>query len=70
MLQEQLIFCNTYKQKGDEALGLVVSLWSAIQDQKAEEKKRADLVIMAQQGTLLRLKSMLLLQILWFFISI
>ena len=57
MLHEQLKFCNGYKQNGNEALGSVVSLWTAIQEQKAEEKERADLVIMAQQGTLLRLKS-------------
>lgn len=57
MLQEQYKFCHIYRQKGEEALGSVVSLYSAFQERIKEEKRRAKLVMDAQQGTLLRLKS-------------
>ncbi|EFN83778.1 gamma-tubulin complex component 6 isoform X2 [Harpegnathos saltator] len=55
MLQEQLSSCQEYERKGEAALGLIVSLLSAIQDQKKAERKTAELVIRAQQETLSRI---------------
>ncbi|XP_012218364.1 gamma-tubulin complex component 6 [Linepithema humile] len=55
MLREQLLRCQEYEEKGEEALGPIVSLLSAIQDEKKAEKKTAELVIGAQQETLSRL---------------
>lgn len=55
MLREQLLRCQEYERKGEEALGPIVSLLSAIQDEKKAERETAELVIRAQQETLLRL---------------
>lgn len=56
MLQEQFQFCNTYRKRGEEALGSIVSLHSAFKERIEKEKRRAQLVMEAQQGTLQRLK--------------
>ncbi|XP_043471897.1 gamma-tubulin complex component 6 [Leptopilina heterotoma] len=56
MLQEQFKFCNTYRKRGEEALGSIVSLHSAFKERIEKEKRRAQLVMEAQQGTLQRLK--------------
>lgn len=61
MLREQLQRCQEYEEKGEEALGPIVSLLSAIQDEKKAEKKTAELVIRAQQETLSRLNSNILI---------
>lgn len=55
MLREQLLRCQEYERKGETALGPIVSLLSAIQDEKKAERKMAELVIRAQQETLSRL---------------
>ncbi|XP_020292162.1 gamma-tubulin complex component 6 [Pseudomyrmex gracilis] len=55
MLREQLLRCQEYERKGEAALGAVVSLLSAIEDEKKIEKETAKLVIRAQQETLSRL---------------
>ncbi|KYN13049.1 Gamma-tubulin complex component 6 [Trachymyrmex cornetzi] len=55
MLREQLLRCQEYERKGEAALGPIVSLLSAIQDEKKTERETAELVIRAQQETLLRL---------------
>ncbi|KYQ53301.1 Gamma-tubulin complex component 6 [Trachymyrmex zeteki] len=55
MLREQLLRCQEYECKGEAALGPIVSLLSAIQDEKKAERKTAELVIRAQQETLSRL---------------
>ncbi|KAG5310787.1 GCP6 protein, partial [Acromyrmex insinuator] len=55
MLREQLLRCQEYEHKGEAALGPIVSLLSAIQDEKKAERETAELVIRAQQETLLRL---------------
>ncbi|KAG5328838.1 GCP6 protein, partial [Acromyrmex heyeri] len=55
MLREQLLRCQEYERKGEAALGPIVSLLSAIQDEKKAERETAELVIRAQQETLLRL---------------
>lgn len=60
MLREQLLRCQEYEEKGEEALGPIVSLLSAIQDEKKAEKETAELVISAQQETLSRLNSNIL----------
>ena len=57
MLREQLLRCQEYERKGEAALGPIVSLLSAIQDEKKAERETAELVIPAQQETLLRLDS-------------
>lgn len=57
MLREQFLRCQEYERKGEAALGPVVSLLSAIQDEKKAERERAELVICAQQETLSRLDS-------------
>lgn len=57
MLREQLLRCQEYERRGEEALGPIVSLLSAIQDEKEAERERADLVIRAQQETLTRINS-------------
>ena len=57
MLREQAKFYDEYMIRGEIAQGEVASLYSAIQAEKDAEKKRAELVIAAQQDTLLRLKS-------------
>ena len=57
MLRKQAKFYEEYTVKGEMEQGEEVSLFSAIQKEKEAEKKRADLVIAAQQDTLLRLKS-------------
>ncbi|KAL2741084.1 gamma-tubulin complex component 6 isoform X1 [Vespula squamosa] len=56
MLREQLIKCKEYKHRGEEALGRPISLSVAIQDQKDAEREKANLVINAQQDTLMRIK--------------
>ncbi|XP_036148295.1 gamma-tubulin complex component 6 isoform X2 [Monomorium pharaonis] len=55
MLREQLLRCQEYERKGEVALEPIVSLLSAIQDEKKAERETAELVIRAQQETLLRL---------------
>ncbi|XP_024874610.1 gamma-tubulin complex component 6 [Temnothorax curvispinosus] len=55
MLREQLLRCQEYERKGEAALGPIVSLLSAIQDEKKAERETAELVIRAQQETLSRL---------------
>ncbi|XP_011268739.2 gamma-tubulin complex component 6 [Camponotus floridanus] len=55
MLREQMLRCQEYKREGEAALGPIVSLLSATQDEKKAERKRAELVIRAQQETLSRL---------------
>lgn len=60
MLREQLLRCQEYERKGEAALGAVVSLLSAIEDEKKTEKETAKLVIRAQQETLSRLNSNIL----------
>ncbi|XP_011642572.1 gamma-tubulin complex component 6 isoform X1 [Pogonomyrmex barbatus] len=55
MLRDQLLRCQEYECKGEAALGPVVSLLSAIQDEKKTERETAELVIRAQQETLSRL---------------
>lgn len=55
MLREQLLRCQEYKRDGETALGSIVSLLSAIQDEKKAERETAELVIRAQQETLSRL---------------
>ncbi|EZA61700.1 Gamma-tubulin complex component [Ooceraea biroi] len=55
MLREQLLRCQEYEGKCEAALGPIVSLLSAIQDEKKAEKERAELVIRAQQETLSRI---------------
>lgn len=57
MLREQLARCREYEREGEAALGAVVSLSSAIEDEKRAEKETAGLVIRAQQETLSRLNS-------------
>lgn len=57
MLREQLLRCQEYEHKGEAALGPIVSLLSAIQDEKKAERETAELVIRAQQETLSRLDS-------------
>lgn len=57
MLREQLLRCQEYERRGEAALGPIVSLLSAIQDQKIAEREKADLVIRAQQETLSRINS-------------
>lgn len=60
MLREQLLRCQEYEREGEAALGPVVSLLSAIQDEKKAERETAELVIRAQQETLSRLDSNIL----------
>lgn len=60
MLREQLLRCQEYERKGEVALGPIVSLLSAIQDEKKIERETAELVIRAQQETLSRLDSNIL----------
>ncbi|KAL0121317.1 hypothetical protein PUN28_006683 [Cardiocondyla obscurior] len=55
MLREQMLRCQEYERKGEAALGPVVSLLSAIQDEKKTEREMAELVIRAQHETLSRL---------------
>ncbi|XP_029672354.1 gamma-tubulin complex component 6 [Formica exsecta] len=55
MLREQMLRCQEYKREGEAALGPIVSLLSAIQDEKKTERETAELVIRAQQETLSRL---------------
>ncbi|CAL1683093.1 unnamed protein product [Lasius platythorax] len=55
MLREQLLRCQEYKRDGEAALGPIVSLLSAIRDEKKAERETAELVIRAQQETLSRL---------------
>lgn len=59
MLREQVKFYDEYAAKGEAEQGSMVSLATAIQDQKDQENRFTDLVIAAQQETLLRLKSRL-----------
>lgn len=61
MLREQLLRCQEYERKGETALGPIVSLLSAIQDEKKIERETAELVIRAQQETLSRLDSNILI---------
>lgn len=56
MLRDQLLRCQEYERKGGTALGPIVSLSSAIQDEKIE-RKTAELVMHAQQETLSRFNS-------------
>lgn len=60
MLREQLLRCQEYERKGEAALGPIVSLSSAIQDEKKTERETAELVIRAQQETLSRLNGNIL----------
>lgn len=60
MLREQSLRCQEYERKGEAALGPIVSLLSAIQDEKKTERQTAELVIRAQQETLSRLNSNIL----------
>jgi len=60
MLREQLLRCQEYERKGEAALGPIVSLLSAIQDDKKAQRATAELVIRAQQETLSRLNSNIL----------
>ncbi|XP_070163267.1 gamma-tubulin complex component 6 isoform X2 [Polyergus mexicanus] len=55
MLREQMLRCQEYKREGETALGPIVSLLSAIQNEKKTERETAELVIRAQQETLSRL---------------
>lgn len=57
MLREQKKFYEEYTAKGKLQQDSEYSLSSAIQEQKEIEKKRAELVIAAQQSTLQRIKS-------------
>lgn len=57
MLREQLLRCQEYEVKCEEALGPIVSLLSAIRDEKKVERETAELVIRAQQETLSRINS-------------
>jgi len=57
MLREQFLRCQEYEAKCETALGPIVSLLSAIQDEKRIERETAELVILAQQETLSRLNS-------------
>lgn len=61
MLREQLLRCQEYEREGETALGPIVSLLSAIQDEKRTEREMAELVIRAQQETLSRLDSNILM---------
>ncbi|XP_066603234.1 uncharacterized protein Grip163 isoform X2 [Prorops nasuta] len=56
MLREQNLKCQEYEGKGLEALGKIVSLSSMIRDEKLVNKEKADLVVKAQQETLLKLQ--------------
>ncbi|XP_032673077.1 gamma-tubulin complex component 6 isoform X2 [Odontomachus brunneus] len=55
MLREQLLRCQEYERKGEATLGPIVSLLSAIRDEKKAEREKAELVIRAQQDTLARI---------------
>lgn len=55
MLREQFLRCREYEARCEEALGPIVSLLSAIQDEKRAERETAELVIRAQQETLSRI---------------
>ncbi|XP_072760196.1 uncharacterized protein Grip163 [Anoplolepis gracilipes] len=55
MLREQMVKCQEYKRESEAALGPIVSLLSAIRDEKKAERETAELVIRAQQETLSRL---------------
>ncbi|KAL6442001.1 hypothetical protein ACFW04_002385 [Cataglyphis niger] len=55
MLREQMLRCQEYKRESEAALGPIVSLLSAIQDEKKAERETAELVIRAQHETLSRL---------------
>ncbi|XP_015591181.1 gamma-tubulin complex component 6 isoform X2 [Cephus cinctus] len=55
-LREQAMHCQEYMTRGQDALGNVVSLSTAFQDQRKVERQRAELVSIAQQDTLLRIK--------------
>ncbi|XP_029173958.1 gamma-tubulin complex component 6 [Nylanderia fulva] len=57
MLREQLLRCQEYQREGEAALGPIVSLLSAIRDEKRAERETAELVIRAQQATLSRLNA-------------
>lgn len=57
MLREQFLRCREYEARCEEALGPIVSLLSAIQDEKRAERETAELVIRAQQETLSRINS-------------
>lgn len=67
MLREQMLRCQEYKREGETALGPIVSLLSAIKDEKKAERETAELVIRAQQETLSRLNSNVFIQFLVFF---
>ncbi|KAJ8664580.1 hypothetical protein QAD02_006242 [Eretmocerus hayati] len=56
MLREQNQFYQDYTVKGIVEQGESVTLRSAIQEEKDNERKRAELVMAAQEETLLRLK--------------
>ncbi|XP_058794937.1 gamma-tubulin complex component 6 isoform X1 [Phymastichus coffea] len=56
MLREQMKFYEDYRDKGKIEQDDEYSLYTAIHEQKESEKKRAELVITAQQNTLQRLK--------------
>ena len=56
-LREQARFYESYAAHGERERGEQVSMSSAIQTLKEAERKRASLVIAAQQDTLNRLKS-------------
>lgn len=64
MLREQLLRCQEYKRDGEAALGPIVSLLSAIRDEKKAERETAELVIRAQQETLSRLNGNIFIQFL------
>lgn len=68
MLREQMLRCQEYKREGEAALGPIVSLLSATQDEKKAERKRAELVIRAQQETLSRLNSNIFIQFIIYYI--
>ncbi|OXU27717.1 hypothetical protein TSAR_004634 [Trichomalopsis sarcophagae] len=56
MLREQARFYEAYEARGEHEQGEEVSLSSAIRDEKEAERRRAELVIAAQQDTLQRLR--------------
>lgn len=67
MLREQSLRCQEYERASQVALGPIVSLLTAIQDQKKAEREKAELVIRAQQDTLARINSNIPVLIFFFF---
>ncbi|XP_043252433.1 gamma-tubulin complex component 6 isoform X2 [Colletes gigas] len=55
-LYEQSLRCREYENKGKSALGPVLSLSTAILEQKDLERKTAEFVVCAQRNTMLRIR--------------